>query len=94
MSGYFYFKDLSSKTGDELISMGNALLALSTSEIGTVTNTSFDEAVATIGSIKGFSREQLEAWAAKAKQVNTVTVLSRNTDCHVCHTTPNVLSYL
>lgn len=65
----YLFADLSGETGDDLIAMGNTLLALSTVEIGTVDNTAFDEAVSTIGAIKGFSRDQLQAWASKAKKV-------------------------
>lgn len=61
--------DLSSKSGDDLIAMGNAMLALSTSDIATVDNTAFDEAASTIGGITGFSLEQLQAWASKAKKV-------------------------
>ena len=60
---------MSSKSGDELIAMGNTLLALSTGDIGSVSNTAFDEAASTIGAIKGFTLEQLQAWANKAKKV-------------------------
>jgi len=67
---WYFLLDLSSKTGDELIAMGNTLLALSTVDIGTVDNTAFDEAVSTIGTIKGFTREQLQAWVSKAKKVS------------------------
>ncbi|KAK3726982.1 hypothetical protein QZH41_014715 [Actinostola sp. cb2023] len=60
--------DLSGKTGDELIAMGNTLLALHTADIGTISNAAFDEAASAIGAIKHFSGIQLEAWASKAQQ--------------------------
>ncbi|KXJ12340.1 Otoancorin [Exaiptasia diaphana] len=60
--------DISSKSGDELIAMGSTLLALSTSDIASVDNTAFDDAASSIGSIKGFTLEQLQAWANKAKK--------------------------
>lgn len=56
--------------------MGNMLLGLTSSDIATINNAAFDEAASTIGNIDGFTKEQLEAWAAKAKQVHTLQ--SRN----------------
>lgn len=50
--------------------MGATLLALTPSDIATVNTTAFDDAADTIGGVQGFSREQLQAWADKAKQVN------------------------
>ena len=67
--------DISSKSGDELIAMGSTLLALSTSDIASVDNTAFDDAASSIGSIKGFTLEQLQAWANKAKKVQFSNLL-------------------
>ncbi|XP_031570951.1 uncharacterized protein LOC116305230 [Actinia tenebrosa] len=60
--------DVSTKNGQELVAMGNMLLGLTSSDIATVNIVAFDDAVSTIGKIDGFSREQLEAWADKAKK--------------------------
>ena len=56
-------------TGDELIAMGTTLVGLAPAHIASVSHVAFDEAVATIGQVSGFSQEQLDAWAVLAKEV-------------------------
>ncbi|XP_028399917.1 putative stereocilin-like protein [Dendronephthya gigantea] len=58
--------DMSSKTASELIAMGSTLLALTPNEILSIANDTFLDAVAEISEIKGFSTDQLQAWASKA----------------------------
>lgn len=62
--------DMSTKTGAQLIEMGSALLALTTGEILSIDNDAFDEAVSVISQVKGFTNDQLTAWASKAKSVS------------------------
>ena len=61
---------MSSKTASELIAMGSTLLALSPNEILSIANDTFLDAVAEISDIKGFSTDQLQAWANKAALVS------------------------
>ncbi|XP_001638657.3 uncharacterized protein LOC5518710 isoform X2 [Nematostella vectensis] len=60
-------RDMSGKTGDELIAMGNSLMGLTIAEIDSVDAAAYDEAASTVASIPGFSQEQLQAWARRAK---------------------------
>ena len=63
---------MSSKTAAELTAMGSTLLALTPTEILSITNETFLDAVAEISEIQGFSSEQLQAWANKAATVGKV----------------------
>ena len=68
--------DMSAKTGDELIEMGSTLLALTKDQILDIPNSAFISAVAEISKIKGFTSEQLKAWASKAKSVSVITAVT------------------
>lgn len=52
--------------------MGNLLKGLSASDIVTINHLEYDDAASAVGKVDGFAREQLEAWATKAKQVGHV----------------------
>jgi CRP-like cAMP-binding protein len=75
MHSYTYILDMSSKTAADLIAMGSTLLALTPSEILSITNETFLDAVAEISEMQGFSTEQLQAWASKAALVSIVLAL-------------------
>jgi len=52
--------------------MGSLLKGLSIADIVTINYQEYDDTASAIGKIDDFTREQLEAWATKAKQVNHV----------------------
>ena len=54
--------------------MGSTLLALSPSDILSISNETFLDTVAEISEIKGFSSEQLQAWAKKAVMVSAIGI--------------------
>ena len=70
--GFLPFTDMSSKTATDLIAMGSTLLALTPSEILSISNDTFLDVVAEISEIQGFTTEQLQAWATKAVRVSVV----------------------
>ena len=64
---------MSSKTTTDLIALGSTLLALTPSEILSISNETFLDVVAEISKIQGFNSEQLQAWATKTVEVSIVT---------------------